>query len=131
MIMSFSYTVSAYVGRVDTGGHIHMTTRDMAKIGQLFLQHGLWNEQCLISKQWVNESTVPQILTNKGYHYGYLWWRGRIDTHDFFYASGNGGQYITIIPSLDMVVVSTGHNYNSSLSSQFFILLKNVISAVQ
>ena len=69
MIMSFSYTVSAYVGRVDTGGHIHMTTRDMAKIGQLFLQHGLWNEQCLISKQWVNESTVPQILTNKGYHY--------------------------------------------------------------
>lgn len=97
MIMSFSYTVSAYVGRVDTGGHIHMTTRDMAKIGQLFLQHGLWNEQCLISKQWVNESTVPQILTNKGYHYGYLWWRGRIDTHDFFYASGNGGQYITLL----------------------------------
>lgn len=117
-------------GRVDTGGHIHLTPRDMAKIGQLFLQHGLWNEQPLISKLWVNKSTVPQILTNEGYHYGYLWWRGRIDTQDFFYAGGNGGQYITILPSLNMVVVSTGHNYNSDLSSQFFTMLKSVIRAV-
>jgi len=117
-------------GRIDTGGHIHMMPRDMAKIGQLFLQQGLWNEQRLMSKQWVEESIAPQILTNQGYPYGYLWWRGRIDTHDFYYAVGNGGQYITIIPSLDMVVVSTGQNYNSSLSSQFFILLKNLIDAV-
>ena len=116
-------------GRVDTGGHIHMTPRDMAKIGQLFLQQGLWNGQTLISKQWVAESTTVQILTNQGYHYGYLWWRGRIDSHDFYYAGGNGGQFITIMPSLNMVVVSTAQNYNSNLSSQFFILLKTLIDA--
>ncbi len=116
--------------RVDTGGHIHMTPRDMAKIGQLFLQQGQWNKQQVISKQWVNQSIATQILTNQKYQYGYLWWHGRIGTHNFYYAGGNGGQYITILPSLNMVVVSTGHNYNSDLSSQFFILLKNVIDAV-
>ena len=118
-------------GRVDTGGHIHMIPRDMAKIGQLFLQGGLWNQKRLISQKWVDTSTTPHILTNEGYHYGYLWWRGRIDSHDFYFAGGNGGQYIAILPTLNMVVVSTGSNYNSSVSSQFFTLLETVINAVK
>jgi CubicO group peptidase (beta-lactamase class C family) len=119
-------------GRVDTGGHIHMTPRDMAKIGQLFLQKGLWNEQSLISKKWILESTSGQVTNGEGYFYGYLWWRALMnDTHVFYYARGNGGQFITIIPHLELVVVSTGNNYGSNVSSQFFNMLKIVVDAIQ
>lgn len=113
--------------RVDSGGHIHMIPRDMAKIGKLFLQKGSWRGQQLVSERWVEDSTSSKVTTRNNSDYGYLWWRDQIDGIDYYYASGNGGQYICIVPSLDIVVVSTGSNYNSSLSRQFFTILKNYV----
>jgi CubicO group peptidase (beta-lactamase class C family) len=85
--------------------------RDMAKFGYLFLHHGEWNGTQLVPAEWVETSTSKHIET-KGLMnaaeddgYGYLWW---IDSFGGYSAHGFGGQYIFVLPQLDMVVVFTG-----------------------
>ena len=74
-----------------------LTTRDMAKFGQLYLQNGCWNGQQIINKEWIEKSRK-----NYGNNYGYLWW---ID-EDTYFASGGGGSLIWIIPKEGIVVAS-------------------------
>jgi CubicO group peptidase (beta-lactamase class C family) len=123
------------VGQVDTGGHIHMLSRDMAKLGQMMLDNGMWNGQRIVSEAWVEESTQQRLMLDANTGYGYLWWRrqfGPNDEHQSYYASGNGGQYIFVIPSLDTVIVFTGSNYNSSLSGQpLEIIEQYIVPAIQ
>jgi CubicO group peptidase (beta-lactamase class C family) len=85
--------------------------RDMAKFGYLYLQKGEWNGTQLLPAEWVETSTSKHIET-KGLMnaaeddgYGYLWW---IDSFGGYSAHGFGGQYIFVLPQLDMVVVFTG-----------------------
>jgi CubicO group peptidase (beta-lactamase class C family) len=105
-------------GAVDTGGHIHMRPRDMAKFGQLFLQRGLWNGQRVVSEAWVERSTSFRVRTLSNEEYGYLWWRRATQRNGApiptYYAVGNGGQQIIVAPSLDLVAVFTGSNYDTS-----------------
>jgi CubicO group peptidase (beta-lactamase class C family) len=84
--------------------------RDMAKFGYLFLHHGEWNGTQLLPAEWVEASTSKHIET-KGLMnaaeedgYGYLWW---IDSFGGYSAHGFGGQYVFVLPLLDMVVVFT------------------------
>lgn len=84
--------------------------RDMAKFGYLYLQQGKWNGTQLLPADWVQASTSRHIET-KGLMnaaeddgYGYLWW---IDSFGGYSAHGFGGQYIFVLPPLDMVVVFT------------------------
>jgi CubicO group peptidase (beta-lactamase class C family) len=93
----------------------------MAKFGYLFLKEGLWQNEQIISKEWVNISTQNHIdpaMYGSDFPwadgYGYQWWiwediYGR--KVDAYMASGWGGQWIIIFPELDMVVVSTAGNY--------------------
>lgn len=115
------------VGQIDTGGHLHLKPRDMAKIGQLFLSGGLWNNERFLSNAWIDESTKFQIEADNTLPYGYLWWRGIFNINGVevptYYASGNGGQFIFVLPSIDMVAVFTGSNYNSSKSQQPFEII--------
>lgn len=74
-----------------------LTTRDMAKFGQLYLQNGCWNGQQVINKEWIEKSRK-----NYGNNYGYLWW---ID-EDTYFASGAGGSLIWVIPKEGMVIAS-------------------------
>ena len=74
-----------------------LTTRDMAKFGQLYLQNGCWMGQQVINKEWIEKSRK-----NYGNNYGYLWW---ID-EDTYFASGGGGSLIWIIPKEGIVVAS-------------------------
>ena len=108
-------------GQVDTGGHIHMKPRDMAKIGQLYLQQGMWDGQQLVSEAWVETSTTDKLqVNNQQLWYAYLWWNESRPYGDgsmaYYYAQGNGGQYIAVFPELELVVVFTGSNFNSSLT---------------
>jgi hypothetical protein len=84
--------------------------RDMAKIGYLYLQHGRWNGVQLVPEQWVAASSTKHLET-KGLMnaaeddgYGYGWW---LDAFSGYSAHGFGGQYIFVLPKLDMVVVFT------------------------
>lgn len=89
---------------------VDMTSRDYARFGLLYMQHGMWNGEQIIPGDWVDASLTP-APTYKGY--GYQWWlEGKTNPDvppDVFMANGHDGQFIYIIPSLDLVVVRNGH----------------------
>ncbi|MBZ0305499.1 MAG: beta-lactamase family protein [Anaerolineae bacterium] len=98
---------------INMGGMgLWMTTRDMARIGQMMLYGG----QGIVSESWVKESTTPPDG-----EYAYLWWAEA----DMFYASGYGGQMIYILPQREMVVVLTAGLLDAPTTAR--TLLKNVI----
>ncbi len=98
--------------------HIHLSTRDMARIGHLMLRHGDWNGTRVVPREWVQRSTRaitpvhemnPTPRRDGRFGYGYLWWvfDGAAGTGDFagaYTGIGAGGQYITVLPALDMVI---------------------------
>ena len=98
-------------GLSDAGGGLHMRPRDMAKIGQLFLNGGEWDEQQIVSQEWVEASIELDMVTGVGPEYGFQWWGGskvvRGQAVETFFASGFGGQLIFVFPDLDLVVVIT------------------------
>ena len=104
-------------GRADTGGHLHLLPRDMLKIGLLFQNEGNWNGQQIISKEWIAKSTEPRGNA-AGLGYGYFWWstNWNIEGQDIeaYFASGNGGQLIFVIPQLNASVVFTGGQYGEN-----------------
>ena len=106
----------------------------MAKIGQLILQRGQWQGQQLVSEGWIEQSTQYLSQYDAERHYGYLWWlrRARLMTEGgvpFIAAEGNGGQYIFIVPSYDLVVVFTGRNYDRDQSVPFRVLDSVILPA--
>ncbi|PUZ25820.1 hypothetical protein DCC81_16310 [Chitinophaga parva] len=95
---------------------VFLTPRDMAKFGQLFLQNGRRKGKQLLPAAWVRESTAPHSVV-QNIPYGYFWWLKYLDAGNTRYysfaAQGNGGQKIYVFRSLDLVVVTTGANFNS------------------
>jgi CubicO group peptidase (beta-lactamase class C family) len=89
------------------GDGLAMRARDLAKLGQLYLQEGRWNGTQVVPAAWVRRSTRPRANVGAGQGYGYQWWvqegpRGRA-----YAALGFGGQAIVVLPALDLVVVLT------------------------
>jgi CubicO group peptidase (beta-lactamase class C family) len=91
-----------------TGGWgITLTPRDMARFGFLYLNNGIWDNQRIISEDWINESTAPHSETRIGEttaKYGYLWWLREEDRVFAYLAIGDGGNVICCIPEKDMLV---------------------------
>lgn len=112
-------------------GNAHMRPRDMAKFGQMCLMKGIWNDQRIVSENWLKKSTQCHSHSEYGMEYGYLWWRGKQSVKgkiiEAFWAQGNGGQVIFVCPELDLVAVFTGGNFNSILEFQFSGMLINYI----
>jgi CubicO group peptidase (beta-lactamase class C family) len=105
-------------GLIVAHGDIYITPRDMAKYGFLLLNKGKWQDNQIVSENWVNNSTVnhiqlPPLSWADGY--GYLTWLKTYTadniTYESFSAEGWGGQKIAVFPAIDMVVVFTGANY--------------------
>lgn len=88
---------------VNTAGWgLNLTTMDMAKLGQLYLNIGVWEGKQLISKEWINESTKEHSRWNK-LSYGYLWWI--IDDQEHAYAAmGDGGNVIYVNAKKEIVI---------------------------
>lgn len=97
---------------------LHLTPRDMAKFGYLFLNRGMWDGQQVITAEWVYTSTYPQsegLFTGNGQSmpidwYGMQWWNWKPDVfagHRAIAAQGYAGQLVTLIPDLDLIVVTT------------------------
>ena len=80
------------------GGGLHLTARDMAKLGTLYLQGGVWEGRQIVPTEWVEASVAPA-------YYGYHWWRL---SSGGYAALGYGGQRIAVVPDLELVVVITG-----------------------
>ncbi len=101
-----------------SGSALYLTTRDMAKFGQLFLNGGLWNGVRIVSEEWVNTSIQQRVNVNESgtVGYGYQWWMGQFtangQVYSTYYADGFGGQYIFVFPALNLVVAMTGSAYD-------------------
>jgi CubicO group peptidase (beta-lactamase class C family) len=100
------------------GGSTNMIPRDFMKLGQLMLNRGSWNGRRILSEDFVRDASSPTYDLN-GIKYGYLWWgvdfpyKNRI-VHAYF-AGGNGGQGVLVVPELELVVATFGSNYSSRL----------------
>jgi len=126
-----------YRGEADAGGGLHLRPRDMAKIGQLVLAGGLWNERQIVSKAWIETSTAPKLKAADDQLYGYLWWLGRARLNgrevQWVGALGRGGQSIRIVGELDLVVVVTAGYYQDYSPHAFQLqygVFKDVLRAV-
>lgn len=108
--------------------------RDMLKLGQLYLDGGTWQGDRIISEDWVSESLTERFQFGNGQAYGYQWWMRTVKTNNRIYriqyAAGNGGQYIVLVPDLDLVVVSTGGNWGSGIANQIWAMLEEGIFPV-
>lgn len=97
------------------GGGLRMSTRDAAKLGQLFVERGRWRGRRLLSERFVAQATAAHATLSARDDYGLGWWRTsfRVGLVDYpaFYASGNGGQLVIGLPSLGAVVAFTAGNY--------------------
>ncbi|MDA3845592.1 MAG: serine hydrolase [Vallitaleaceae bacterium] len=90
---------------INSGGWgLTLSPSDMAKIGQLYLNNGMWDEKRIVSAGWINESTKEHSLWKKiNLHYGYLWWI--IDGKERIYAAmGDGGNVIYINTEKNTVI---------------------------
>jgi CubicO group peptidase (beta-lactamase class C family) len=81
---------------------LELRPEDMAKIGYLYLNEGVWNGEQIVSSAWVQNSTRKYISASLQEGYGYQWW---IDESGIYMALGYGGQYIIVVPEEDLVVV--------------------------
>ncbi|MFD0588070.1 serine hydrolase domain-containing protein [Paenibacillus sp. GCM10027627] len=107
--------ISSYDWPTDPQGNnigaaeLTLTSRDMLKFGQLYLNRGEWEGKQVVPASWVDESVSAKTDGGmpSGGKYGYLWWVSNIGDYESFYAMGYGGQFIYVVPDLKLVAVIT------------------------
>ncbi|WP_022694208.1 serine hydrolase domain-containing protein [Ponticaulis koreensis] len=97
-------------GNVRIGGSILISCRDMARLGQFYLNGGVWGRERLIDEAYIHAATSPSELNAS---YGYLWWlntEGRVPNApaSMYFAAGALGQFCFVLPEQDMVVATMG-----------------------
>lgn len=128
------------------GGGTRYRSRDLAKLGQLVADGGRWQGRQIISKAWIDQALTVHAQAREDANYGYQFWNFRIPgstadggkvTTPAWAMSGNGGNYVFIVPELKLVAVITRSSYNQRnvhpQSQQMFgdYLLKALPSASQ
>jgi CubicO group peptidase (beta-lactamase class C family) len=100
-------------------GEIYVTARNMAKFGQMYLDGGVYDGRQIVSEEWIEASLrrysegivrgwlTPRYGSFRDRGYGYQWWSSRVGKHHFFAAEGHGGNYIILLPDLNLVIVTT------------------------
>ena len=114
------------------GSHgLHMSPRDMAKFGYLYLKGGFWEGSQIIPKSWVIESTMKHIKMTwggkKANYYGYYWYVHSLGFHSLGYY----GQYIFVIPNHEIVVVFTSRLSPHDILAPIHLLEKYILPAVK
>ena len=106
------------------GGGVRLRPRDFLKLGQVYLDDGVWNGRRLVSKDWVRQSGAAHSSLNQKDDYGFGWWRQTFEVRgrsiDTFFASGNGGQMLFVVPELEMTVMIQAGNYNDGRTRNAF-----------
>ncbi len=103
------------------GSGLFLETRDLAKFGQLYLNNGSWQGQQLVSANWIADTVIRRVDISSwatySEAYGFQWWLDDLvykgQPVETWVTSGYGGQHLFVVPSLDLVVAFTGHNYTS------------------
>jgi CubicO group peptidase (beta-lactamase class C family) len=102
---------------------------DFAKLGRLFLNHGMWNGRRIVSAEWIAEASQPwpapagyyadeDFFGRGGHYFGYFLWGDRRDGGESdFHTVGNKGQYVYVSPQKHVIIVRTGIQYGLSSGS--------------
>lgn len=108
-------------GHVNGAAGLDLRPRDMARFGQLYLQEGNADPEQVIPSAWIEETTNPFFTWRwdygalRNYTYGYLWYYFDDNNNEGYLAWGWGGQYIYIVPSKDLIVITTTNYRNVNL----------------
>lgn len=92
---------------------VYTNARDLARLGQLYLDGGVWDDERLLSEEWIAFVRTPAPATaERGNQYGGQWWLvpDNVDyvPQDAYSTAGNRGQYVVVVPSHDLVIVRRG-----------------------
>jgi len=115
-ISKYKWTKSK-TGQCNTGGGLYLLPKDFAKIGLLVKGKGKWNEQQIVSQQWIEESLRAQIDTDwkngfeDHFQYGYQWWIIKMGNIETISARGWGDQRLLLAPELNMLIVVNATNF--------------------
>lgn len=102
------------------GNNMAISPLDLLKIGEMMMNVGEYNGQQIVSKEWIFESIEVYTRSNYNpYNYGYMWWRRPVGKYQLFFAWGNGGQYIMMLPELDTVISITSDLGRSNGSRRY------------
>lgn len=98
-------------GFVNGGAGLYISPNEMVKIGALIANDGRYNNEQIVSAQWIKTSISNFSSTNNanpyGSSYGYAWWTGNNTKCSYAFANGWGGQFIFVVPELKLVVTAT------------------------
>ncbi len=101
---------------VNGGAGLQLRARDMAKIGIMVANNGVYNEKRVVSENWIKQSFEPyasfpgqatvgeETVYTSGY--GHLWWLLNIAGNEGALAWGWGGQFILVVPELDVIIIT-------------------------
>jgi CubicO group peptidase (beta-lactamase class C family) len=118
------------------GNDMYLTPRQMLAFGTLYLQRGAYRGRRVLPAAWVDSSLVERTVSPwNGNRYGYGWWTREANGVKYHFAWGYGGQFIFIVPSRSLVVVTTSDSESSREGSHtqaiYSILEGRIIAAVQ
>ncbi|HUL66522.1 MAG TPA: serine hydrolase [Burkholderiaceae bacterium] len=113
---------------------VYTNARDLARLGLLYLQRGVWHGQRLLSEEWIDFVRTPApALAKHGNYYGAQWWLvpdDRADVpKDAYSTAGGRGQYLIIVPSHDLIIVRRGLDHGSPAFDRWD-LTREVLKAI-
>lgn len=100
------------LGEVDSEGGLFLPDYELAKIGELYRQLGMWRGNRVIAEEWVRDSVTPRSDPGDGYRYGYQWWLVPYGdgSRSAWSGLGFGGQHVYVMPEDGLVAVTTAWN---------------------
>jgi len=112
------------------------TARDMARLGQLYLQDGVWGGERILPEGWTEFVSTPapdQPERRNGFGYGAQFWL--LDNvpgvpRDTYAGLGNRGQHLVIIPSRDIVLVRRGYDTNGGTPFDVAAFTRDILAAL-
>jgi len=114
-------------GIMDGGSGLAMSARDSAKFGQLLLQRGKWYDtpggaaRQIVPADWLAEATRAHAAGYNRYgKYGYQFYIKSFGKYDGYYAAGHGGQYIFVVPALELVTVINSWTFGNMYTPQTY-----------
>ena len=127
-------------GLPDTEGGLYLEPYDLAKIGYLYLNNGIWDGKRILPEGWVEATVTPHVAdvapknnrVNRAY--GYQWWLLPYDkqSQDYVYAClGYGGQYLLVAPKYNLIAVFNGWNIYRKPSMPLSVFFNYVLKAVK
>lgn len=125
------------LGTAMTGGGLGLRSRDLLKLGQLYLNGGVWAGEQIIPKDWVKESIQPHVRIDHEKEFGYLWWLQSFTSaqKDFtsYYMTGMGGNKVIVFPELEITAVVTSENFREQDAHQLTdkVITEYILAAVE